>query len=84
MPDTAPSWLRTEEIDDILLETCVTPGSVAIPALFAAAWVRPETSPARLAAAVAAGYASLGLCGSLLGGATAVARGGWPNAFCRR
>jgi 2-methylcitrate dehydratase PrpD len=71
--------IRYSEIDDILLETCVTPGSVAIPALFAAAWVRPETSPARLAAAVAAGYASLGLCGSLLGGATAVARGGWPT-----
>jgi len=73
------SRIRYSEIDDILLEPCVTPGSVVVPALFAAAAIRPEARPAELAAAAGAGYATLALCGGLLGGAESVARGEWPT-----
>ena len=73
------SRIRYSEIDDILLEPCVTPGSVVVPALLAAAAIRPEARPAELAAAAGAGYATLALCGGLLGGAESVARGEWPT-----
>jgi len=76
---TVASRIRYSEIDDILLESCVTPGSVVVPALFAAAAIRPEARPAELAAAAGAGYATLALCGGLLGGAESVARGEWPT-----
>jgi 2-methylcitrate dehydratase PrpD len=73
------SRIRYSEIDDILLESCVTPGSVVVPALLAAATIRPEASADELAAAAGAGYATLALCGGLLGGAESVAHGQWPT-----
>jgi len=73
------SRIRYSEIDDILLSSCITPGSVVVPALFAMARLRPGTEVGLVAAAASAGYAVLGFCGELLDGASALARGQWPS-----
>jgi 2-methylcitrate dehydratase PrpD len=73
------SRIRYSEIDDILLSSCITPGSVVVPALFAIARLRPSAEVGLVAAAASAGYAVLGFCGELLDGASALARGQWPS-----
>ncbi|MBI3707705.1 MAG: MmgE/PrpD family protein [Proteobacteria bacterium] len=74
----AAGTIRLTEIDDIHLETCITPSAAILPPALALAAAH-GTAPAAAARAVTVGYDVLFRYGRLLGGAAALARGIWPT-----
>lgn len=73
---------RCSEIDDIHLASCVTPGSVIVPAAIAAASAMPAPDDDTFLAAVLAGYEVLVRFGVALDGPRILYRGIWPTYLC--
>jgi 2-methylcitrate dehydratase PrpD len=66
--------IRLTEIDDIHLETCITPSSIVVPVALAVA-----KTPEALTRGLVAGYATLLRHGRSIGGAAVLAKGIWPT-----
>lgn len=71
--------IRYSELDDILLEGCVTPGSITVPVVLALLPLRPNVSVSEITSALSVGYATVAWCAQLIGGADALIRGDWPS-----
>ena len=70
---------RCTEIDDIHIASCTTPGSVVVPAAFAAATARDAIDDDRFLAACLAGYEVLVRFGLAIDGARTLYKGIWPT-----
>jgi 2-methylcitrate dehydratase PrpD len=73
--------IRNTEIDDIHMESCVTPGSVVVPVALTLAAIRPEAKAQDFARALAAGYEAMTRLSLAVSGATILYRGVWPTFF---
>lgn len=70
---------RSTEIDDIDVASCITAGSVVVPAALAIAAAEPRADGRALLAGVIAGFEAMIRLGRALGGATLLYRGVWPT-----
>jgi 2-methylcitrate dehydratase PrpD len=73
---------RCSEVDDIHLRSCITPGSIVVPAAFALASTLDGVDAATFLAAVAAGYEVLMRFGLAIDGPQILYRGIWPTYVC--
>ena len=73
----AAAIIRSTEVDDIHIESCVTPTSVAMPA----ALLAPNSDFAEAADAIRIGVELAVRMGLAIEGATALYRGLWPTCF---
>ena len=71
---------RSSEADDIHLEACVTPGSVAVPVALVLG-AEQRASGEDLGAAIIAGYAAMVAVGRMMDGPGVLFRGFWPSYF---
>jgi 2-methylcitrate dehydratase PrpD len=71
--------VRCTEVDDIHLASCVTPGSVVVPAAIAAASAAGRTDDARFVAACLAGYELMLRFGLAADGPNILYKGLWPT-----
>ena len=70
---------RCTEIDDIHIASCTTPGSVVVPAAFAAATAHGPVDDERFLTACLAGYETLVRFGLAIDGARILYSGTWPT-----
>jgi 2-methylcitrate dehydratase PrpD len=73
---------RCSEVDDIHLRSCITPGSIIVPAALAMASTMHDVEPPAFLAAVAAGYEVLMRFGLAIDGPRILYRGIWPTCVC--
>jgi 2-methylcitrate dehydratase PrpD len=73
---------RCSEIDDIHLRSCITPGSIVVPAALAMASTIDDLDAPTFLAAVAAGYDVLMRFGLAIDGPRILYRGIWPTYVC--
>jgi 2-methylcitrate dehydratase PrpD len=73
---------RCSEIDDIHLRSCITPGSIIVPAVLAMASTMGDIGAPAFLAAVAAGYEVLMRFGLAIDGPQILFRGIWPTYVC--
>jgi 2-methylcitrate dehydratase PrpD len=73
--------IRNTEIDDIHMESCVTPGSVVIPVALTLSAALGKPDPKSFARALAAGYEAMTRLSLAVSGATILYRGVWPTFF---
>jgi 2-methylcitrate dehydratase PrpD len=73
---------RCSEVDDIHLRSCITPGSIIVPAVLATASTMDEVDAPTFLAAVAAGYEVLMRFGLAVEGPRILYRGIWPTYVC--
>ena len=77
---------RCSEIDDIHLQSCITPGAVIVPAALAAADARAQAGApiddATFLAAVLSGYETMLRFGVAVDGPRILYRGVWPTYLC--
>jgi len=73
---------RCSEVDDIHLRSCITPGSIIVPAALAMVSTMGDVDAATFLAAVAAGYEVLMRFGLAIDGPRILYRGIWPTYVC--
>jgi len=73
---------RCSEVDDIHLRSCITPGSIIVPATLALASTMRDVTAAEFLAAIAAGYEVLMRFGLAVDGPRILYRGIWPTYVC--
>jgi 2-methylcitrate dehydratase PrpD len=76
------SITRLTEIDDIHLTSCVTPGSVIIPAVVSLGWDKSLTRVDSFFDAILVGYEAMIRLGEAIHGAEILYKGIWPTYFC--
>ncbi len=74
--------VRHTELDDIHMPSNVTPGSIIIPAVLTMASKLAVYDPARVGAALSAGYEAILRLGVAIDGPVVMYRGRWPTYFC--
>ncbi len=73
--------VRCTEIDDIHMESCVTPGAVVVPTALSMAHVVPGVDANQLLAALLVGYEVMTRFGRAANGPFVLYRGVWPTYF---
>jgi 2-methylcitrate dehydratase PrpD len=73
---------RCSEVDDIHLRSCITPGSIIVPAALALASTMDDVDSPSFMAAVVAGYEVLMRFGLAIDGPRILYRGIWPTYVC--
>lgn len=73
--------IRNTEIDDIHMESCVTPSAVVVPVALTLAATLTQPSAAAFARGLAAGYEAMKRLSLAVSGASILYRGIWPSFF---